>query len=194
MTDEKNTLRKSLKEKRSLLTADYRKAADEALEASALRFCTEQTAKSVFCFVGTAQEINTLPLINKLLESQIKVCVPRCAQKGVMQAIWITDTSQLETGAYGILEPKAGCTAAQSSEIDICLVPCLAVAENGVRLGYGGGYYDRFLAKAHMPKAALCYSPFILSELPADKWDVKMDYIISETGCTAANLCNADKL
>ncbi|MDD3428638.1 MAG: 5-formyltetrahydrofolate cyclo-ligase [Oscillospiraceae bacterium] len=177
---EKVNCRQRLKQQRALLTLPYRQIADSAVCANALSFCRVNKFTSIFCFVGTAQEIQTLPFIKQLLQAGMRVCVPRCIEKGVMQPVWITDTAQLKKGAYGILEPDFFCEPAQTDEIDVCMVPCLATSFTGTRLGYGGGYYDRFLAAAQMPKAALCYSVFIKETLPAQEWDVKMDYIISE--------------
>ena len=85
-------------------------------------------------------------------------------------------------GNYGILEPDPLRTPFESGfDLDLILVPDMAFTEHGYRLGYGGGYYDRFLeAEPDHPLVALCYDFQMLDEIPVEPHDVKMDKVISE--------------
>ena len=84
----------------------------------------------------------------------------------------------LEKGAFGIMEPKDNCP--EIKEIDVVLVPTVGITKNGVRLGYGHGYYDRFLADSNAKTISLTYSKQIVKSIPFSETDVKIDWIVTE--------------
>ena len=92
-------------------------------------------------------------------------------------------SSDLKSGAYGILEPSDSCEEVDYCDIDIVITPGLAFTLKGDRLGYGGGYYDRFLIQyPAITRCALTYDRLILGSLPVKENDVPVDYLISEIG------------
>lgn len=99
-----------------------------------------------------------------------------------MTAYAISDLYQLQPGAYGIPEPPADLPIIPPEQIDLCLAPCLAADRNGFRLGYGGGYYDRFFARMSGVRAALCAADRLLEEpLPQEPTDLPCHLIFTET-------------
>ena len=103
-------------------------------------------------------------------------------ERGRMEAYAITSTDDLEPGAYGILEPKAYCQRVLPEEIDLCVVPCLCVGSGGTRLGYGGGYYDRYLPRLRPDAvcAALCRERLQGEEPPKEPHDRPVDLAVTE--------------
>lgn len=145
------------------------------------------TSRNVFSYVHFRSEVQTLECINKLLSRKIKVSVPvtLVAEKELL-AVEITDPAkQLKPGYAGILEPnKERTTQAvlDASTIELALVPGSVFDRNGGRLGYGGGYYDRFFAEK-APQAlrvGLAYEIQLVAEVPLEEHDKRMDYLVTE--------------
>lgn len=97
-----------------------------------------------------------------------------------MAARQISSVADLTEQTYGIPEPGAHCPEIPPEQIDLCIVPALACDRLGYRLGYGGGFYDRFLCQTHAETAALCASSRFLDRLPADRFDIPCRTIITE--------------
>lgn len=137
-----------------------------------------QQADTVFCFVSTPAEPDTLPLLQQALAQGKRLLVPRVLPGGGMEAVHLPDLQALRPGAYGILEPDAqrlptGLPAAALPANALAVIPCLAADRNGVRLGRGGGYYDRFLAGYTGRRLLWCPQALLFDSLPADTWDVR---------------------
>ena len=141
-----------------------------------------KNAHSVFCFVGTGREIDTEPILTRVLSDGKTLLVPRCEENGGMTARRITDLSELSKGRFGIPEPGADAPAADKDQIDLVLLPCLAASPCGARLGRGGGYYDRFLADFPSDTLILCPQALLFDSLPEDAWDRRADGVITENG------------
>ena len=97
-----------------------------------------------------------------------------------MSARRILSLDELQSGAYGIPEPSSGAPEIPPDEISLVIVPALSCDRNGYRLGYGGGYYDRFLARTHAAAAALCAESRLTDVLPREPFDLPCNYIITE--------------
>ena len=99
-----------------------------------------------------------------------------------MEAVKIVDLTNLKEDKYGILEPTKDIEAMNKNELDLVIMPGLAFDTNGGRLGYGGGYYDKYLQKiaGNLSKVALAYDFQIVQEVPKEEHDIKVDYIITE--------------
>lgn len=180
--EEKRALRQALRERLRELIEAERNAADAAICRAVREFSAYRTARTVFCFVGTRKEIRTAPLIEAMLRDGKRVAVPRCGAPGQMDACEIRALSELKPGQYGILEPGENAEVLRPEEIELALLPCLAVRPDGLRLGQGGGYYDRFLAAFSGVSAVLCRSAFVREDIPAEPHDLRTDWIVSEAG------------
>ena len=138
-----------------------------------------QNCHSVFSYVSCYGEISTFPILRYLLKTGKKVTVPKCISPGIMEARVIQSLDDLKPGKFGILEPPDDSEILVSPEL--CLLPCIACTADGIRLGHGGGYYDRYLAKhPEMHRVILAGSWQILDALPYEPFDIRCEYIVSE--------------
>ena len=184
---EKQALRARLRQMAAGLGEERRRSAAEKMAEHLFAWPPYRRAKTVFCFVGVKNEINTLPIIKRALAEGKRVCVPLCTGPGVMEARQITSLQQLRPGAFGIPEPDpAVCPPVAKAEMDLMLVPCTGAGQNGSRMGQGGGFYDRFLERRDDRAVLLCYSA--LAQAPAldtDPWDVDFAWLLTEEGMKA---------
>lgn len=182
LIEQKRLMRRMLKVQAAELDVSYCRKADRAIFKSITDLPEYQRAERIFCFVGTAGEIDTAPVIKDALKKGKVVGVPRCTGKGTMDACQIDGLDCLKLGRYGIMEPEETAAVLLPEDLDLVLVPCLTCSLSGKRLGYGGGYYDRYLARTRAFKAALCRVRSMREDIPAEAHDAVMDAVISEMG------------
>lgn len=141
-------------------------------------------ASTILTYVASKDnEVDTKPLIEWLLREQRTVLVPATLGKGQMVWSRLEKMGELAPAAFGVLEPKPECRRDTVPPAgSVVLVPGLAFTETGWRIGYGGGYFDRFLAGFHGAKIALAYAMQMVSEIPVAPHDVPMDVIVTEAG------------
>ena len=139
------------------------------------------TIVSVFWPITQAREIDTRPFIDSLVRSGIAVALPCVSpgEPGVMHMRQFSAEDDLRTNNWGSKEPASGRQVAPT-EVDLVVVPALAAGRNGNRIGYGSGYYDRFLKLVHCPSVAIVYSSCLFDQIPADPHDVRVTYVITE--------------
>ena len=168
-------------EARAQARALWRQWDAAALRAMGRRMAQELFARPewrqagwVFCFVPLPSEPDLRPVLEGALRAGKRLAVPRIAG-GQMQAVRLQSLDELAPGAYGIWEPAGGevLAAADFPADALALVPCLAAGPNGVRLGRGGGYYDRFLAQYKGRSLLVCPAALTLAGIPADAWDAR---------------------
>ena len=180
--EEKQQLRRNVRTLEAQLSDKYKAASDRAIAAHLLAMPEYQAARTVFCFVGTAREIDTRPILEAILASGKALCVPLCAAPGVMELRQITDLDQLVPGAYGIPEPPAHAPVVDIDDVDFTVLPCLTCNHLGQRLGQGGGYYDRFLAHYRGGTVLLCREKLIREEIPLESHDYPVPWVLTERG------------
>ena len=179
--DQKRALRQTMRRLESQLSARYRSESSRAICARLLAMPEYQAARSVFCFVGTGFEIDTRPILTHALETGKRVCVPLCTGKGIMELREITALTDLAPGVYGIPEPDAArCPAVDADEVDFAVLPCLSCNCLGHRLGRGGGYYDRFLARYRGGTVLLCREKLLRQEIPLEPHDYPVPWVLTE--------------
>lgn len=178
--EQKRRLRQGVKLLIGELEETYCQKADEEIYRRILSLPEYRRADTVFCFVGTSSEIDTVPVLMDAWSRGKRVCVPKCVGKGVMNAYRIDGMEDLREGSYGILEPGEQAVLVFPEEIDLVLAPCLSCSRDGRRLGYGGGYYDRYLGRVAAPKAVLCRSRVMREDIPVDGFDIPMDLVVCE--------------
>lgn len=143
-------------------------------------------ADTVLAFAAMPDEPDTAALLQRTLTDGKRLLLPRVLSKTEMDWVDIPDLSLLRPGAFGILEPPADLPAADPyhSAAPLALIPCLAASRDGVRLGRGGGYYDRFLAQYKGERLLLCPAAAVADALPCDDWDVRFapEEILTEKG------------
>ena len=92
----------------------------------------------------------------------------------------IKSFSDLKAGKYGILEPNKDTPVIFPSEIDLCIIPCVCTDKDGFRIGYGGGYYDRYLPLTNCTSILLCYKDLIYANIPKENHDIKASILITD--------------
>lgn len=180
---EKAALRKVCKSIRRSMDIEQRSKADRAIFAKTAELVKMIKPKQVLCYVSSPElEVDTLSLIEILLEGNIEVAVPKCIDDSCdIEFYVIKSFNCLRKGFYGILEPDTEiCERAVVSGRTLCIVPGLAFDRKGRRMGFGKGYYDRFLENFSGVTLGLCYECCIRDEIPHDKHDAVMDYVITE--------------
>lgn len=137
--------------------------------------------RTLLLFYPLLNEIDLLPVFHYAKERGIACAFPRCgAEKGEMGFYYVENLEDLTEGKYSIREPRADARPVTDLTNAIMLVPALAIDREGHRIGYGGGYYDRYL-KSHGIKAiGIAYEEFLVDTLPHEPWDVPVDLIITE--------------
>ena len=181
----KEALRAQISVKVKNLSPIYCEEADQAICEHIRRWRIYQEAQTIFCYAGTAREINTYPLLKAILADGKRLALPLCTGPGVMEAREITGIGDLVSGKYNILAPRLTCPLLEPEAIDLALVPCCTGNAHGQRLGYGGGFYDRYLPKLRCPTALLCRGQLVEENIPMSSHDVLLQYLITENGIIA---------
>jgi len=177
----KQQLREELLARRDGEDAVSRATADACIRARLETFSLFQEAQTIFCYISVGSEVDTLSIIEDMLASGKTVCAPRCEDKGVMHAQVLTSLSELEDGVMGIPEPPENCTRIEPTDLDLVIAPCLACDTSGYRIGYGGGYYDRYLASVDQATTiALCRETLLHEHLLREAHDVPVDFVITD--------------
>ena len=179
---QKAALRRELAAAARSLTSGEKQASDDAILRQVLRTPEYRRAGTVFLFVGHGDEIDTLPLLRQVLADGKRLCVPLCTAPGRMECRAVRDLRDLRPGAYGILEPPADAPAVSPARIDLAIVPCVGASREGFRLGHGGGYYDRFLARYNGDTLLLCRQALLRSSIPHESHDIPIPAILTEHG------------
>ncbi|MBQ2691913.1 MAG: 5-formyltetrahydrofolate cyclo-ligase [Clostridia bacterium] len=180
LKEEKAALRKEIRKQRRALDPVERKKWDSTIEKKVLELDEYRKADTVFCFVSYGGEPETRGILSDCFASGKRLVVPRCKEQGEMDAVVIASMDDLKEGMYGILEPSEGLPTVEFEEIDFAVVPALAFTPNGERLGQGGGYYDRFMARTGAFTCGVCYGCFVLNEVPTEEFDRRVDFVICE--------------
>ena len=180
--DLKKQMRREVREAVRALEPAYCEEADERIADLIAELPEYDEADTIFCFVGTADEIDTMKLIRRAWEAGKRVGVPRCIKMGEMVVQEIRSEEDLENGSYGIREPKAECPEIGGGEIDFVIVPCMTCSHDGRRLGYGGGFYDRFLSGIDVPMAVICREKIMRDDIIMEAHDRRIGIVVSEKG------------
>lgn len=179
-------LKKDLREKyrkiRTQMSFEQKREKDNAIYNKIINSKFYIKADIIYCFVSTSIEIDTHRLIYKSLKDGKKVAVPKCLDDdGRMKFYYIKSMKDLKKGKFSLLEPQINkCKVANEYKNSICIVPGFSFDPYGYRLGYGKGYYDRFLSKYSATKIGICYNSCVCNKLPHGKYDVAVNYLFTE--------------
>ncbi len=182
INQEKARLRLKYKELRKSIPQAEKTELDLAVADRFLNLSEYKNAETVFAFVSKDIEVNTKAIISDALKNGKKAAVPLCnPDNTAMEFYYINSYSDLKDGFYGIKEPDINkCVKAESFERSIMAVPGLVFDKNGYRVGFGKGYYDRFIAFYTGVTVGICYSDCIEDELPGDKFDKPVNLIVTD--------------
>ena len=134
-------------------------------------------AKTIYGYLPYNQEVRTVPILEQALADGKRVAVPKVYGEE-MKFLYLTDLTQVETGYAGIPEPIADGPIGDDPTA-LVLMPGMAFTKEGQRIGYGGGFYDKFLAtEPDHPTIALCYDFQMVDQLPTEEFDIPVDLVL----------------
>ncbi|MCU5173173.1 5-formyltetrahydrofolate cyclo-ligase [Bacillus paranthracis] len=189
MREEKLRLRKQIIEHMNSLSKERYTTLSEQIAFSLYVQKEWAEAKTIGITLSMENEVNTYPIIEKAWEEGKKVVVPKCNKETrTMSFRQISNFDQLETVYMNLREPIPALTEeVNADEIDLQIVPGVAYTERGERIGYGGGYYDRYLMHYKGKTLSLAYSFQMVDHIPIEPFDKNIEKIITEKGTMVKN-------
>ena len=178
---DKKILRKRLIERRKSLDKAEKAKWDKTISEKIIKNDYFEDAQQVLVFSSTDDEFDTRYIIERCRESYKRVFYPRCIDKdGNMSFFKVDSVGDLTFGSFGILEPKETCKKYIPQDNDLVIVPCLSADRQKNRIGYGKGYYDRFLKDFNGVSVSPCYDILLEDEIPTDKYDMQINIIVTD--------------
>ena len=184
---------KNIKEVKTGLRGKYRRLREDLSEEEKLRLDSEiqsrllslreySQADTVFTYISKELEVDTLAIVQAAWANQKRVAVPRCIPgTRDMEFYYIRSWQDLERASFGVMEPIVQrCERVEDESRGFCLVPGFSFDVQGFRLGYGGGYYDRFLSRFGGFTVGVCYSFWVQWSLPHGYYDRSVDLLGTE--------------
>ena len=186
--DAKRDLRVKYKTARAELSAECKKALDEKICAATTALASFRFAKTILIYAPAEREIDVMPIARYALECGKRVAFPRCNTfDHTMDFKYVDNLDDLTVGEYSIREPLESAESVTDFSHSICIVPGLVFDRAGYRVGYGKGYYDRFLGTYKETKLGLVYSDFTLDFVPRGRFDRHVDILVCEKGVKIAS-------
>ena len=182
LKQEKNELREHFKQIRRHMTAEEKSRLDERITNRVTSLWAFRECETFVAYVSKRIEVDTSGLIEAAWRLGKRVAVPRCVEgTREMEFFCISSYNDLVPGSYGLREPDpARCEKLLEFINAFCVVPAIAFDVSGYRLGFGKGYYDRFLSQFDGKTAGVCYSSCVCDVLPHGKYDRKADMLATE--------------
>lgn len=190
--EQKNAIRTKYKERRRALNRLEKKERDLALCKKVMTLASYRYAEIILAYFPLQDEIDITYLLEEAKNQGKKIAFPRCNMAtSTMTFHYVSSFSQMDKGAMGICEPSSALPEFSPDEAltfpTLCLVPALVYDKKGYRLGYGKGFYDRFLPTLKGAKVGLIYSDFIIESVPRGKFDLCVDVLVTEKGVKTTN-------
>lgn len=174
---DKKELRRTIRERKRAMTEEEIVSRSEALGVLFAQSEAYKAAKTIYGYLPYNQEVRTVPMLEQALKDGKRVAVPK-VYGDEMKFLYLDDLTKVEKGYAGIPEPIADEPVADD-ETALVLMPGLAFDPQGHRIGYGGGFYDKFLAaEPNHPTLALCYEFQMLPELHTEEHDIPVDTVL----------------
>jgi len=189
--EQKRILREQYQRKRREIISEEKRHRDDKIRERLEKMPLYRDSSFLLCYVSLKDEVDTKGLIRNALTAGKKVCVPLSDRETCTLGFYeISSLGELAPGAYGVLEPapKTAVKVMKFPASSVCVVPGMVFDRDGYRLGYGKGYYDRFLSEFRGIKIGLCYSDMILGHLPLDVYDCPVDWLVTEKEFIQTNI------
>ena len=175
--EEKKQLREVMLAQRDKMPRDLRNTHSEQICHKLWDIIMKNQVKVIHSYLPMGSEVNLTPLLQKALEADIKVVVPKTLKKRQMQNLILSDLKNMEAGIFGTYHPRNA--EEYQGSYDLIIVAGLAFSEDNYRVGYGGGYYDTFLHEQQQAiKVGVCYPFQFINKVPQESHDVKLDEVI----------------
>lgn len=180
----KYKLRKMIKNKLMEMSEEEYQHLSKEIHMQLYTLAVWKQAKTIAMTVSRAREVNTYPLIERAWDENKRVVVPKCdPKKNTMEFREICSFQQLEQVYFGLKEPIVSKTMlVKKDNIDLIIVPGVCFDKVGYRIGYGGGYYDRYLTNYNQGTLSLAFSSQLLDIVPREEHDIPVNMIITEHG------------
>lgn len=173
----KQELRRTIRERKRAMTEEEIVERSNALAEKFYNSPAYQAASTIYGYLPYNQEVRTVPMLQRALDEGKRVAVPKVYGEE-MRFIYLDDLTQVSKGYAGIPEPIADAPVADDKRA-LVLMPGLAFDPQGHRIGYGGGFYDRFLAQEpNHPTLALCYEFQMQAHLDTEEFDIPVDTVL----------------
>lgn len=187
---QKNKIRSRYIEQRRSLDPQVKQSRDSRICSLFMSLVTYRYADTLLMYYPTRREIDVLPIVRRALQGGKQVAFPRCnVQNHTMEFYLVRELSDLrENGAFGTPEPKDHCARYMKNEADgkaVCVIPAIVYDTSGYRLGYGKGFYDRYLSDFRGVKVGMVYQDFIVPNVPRGRFDLSVDVLVTEKGVKA---------
>ena len=174
---DKKELRRQIREQKRAMTEEQINTASARLGELFCNCEQYKQAKTIYGYLPYNQEVRTVPMLEQAMRDGKRVAVPKC-YGDEMRFIYMNDLSKVEKGYAGIPEPIADDPVADDPTA-LVLMPGLAFTEDGKRMGYGGGFYDKFLAaEPNHSTVALCYAFQMVDYIPTEDYDIPVDCVL----------------
>ncbi|MBQ4332883.1 MAG: 5-formyltetrahydrofolate cyclo-ligase [Clostridia bacterium] len=178
----KTELRQKYRSLRQSMPPEIKKQRDEAIANQVRRLWQYNSNSILLIYVSTAIEVDTFCIIRRALEDGKRVAVPRCVPDSrQMDFYYIQSFEELAPGMFGVLEPEANPDRLYDErDGGLCIVPAFSYDWQGYRLGYGKGYYDRFLSRFEGNIVGICHSDCVQRTLPHGRYDRPVELLVTE--------------
>lgn len=174
----KEAIRRTIIAKRTAQAFLQKDKNDKAITRRLKNMPSFKRAKVFFTYLSHTGEVSTDALIKQFFDKK-KIVVPVVRNKRI-KVCDLKFCGKFKSGKFGIREPKDCVFTDDPESIDVVIIPGIAFDKTGHRIGFGGGYFDRFLKKIHCTTIGLAYEFQIVEKVPAKKYDVAVDYIVTE--------------
>ena len=176
----KKDIRKFYRQKRKDIPADEKEISDREIFDKLINLEEFINADIILAYYPINEEINVIAIVEYALQNGKRVAFPISSKDDhTLTFRFVSRIDELVEGAYSIPEPPLNAELFENADNTLCIVPGLVFDRNGNRLGYGKGFYDRFLLSFNGISVGLCYSDFLLDMLPTEGTDRKVDIVIS---------------
>ena len=183
----KKKLRNQYKQYRLELPSDVKADYDKKICDALMQLVSFRHSETILLYAPLEGEIDVMPIAVRALELGKRVAFPRCVEDPRnLDFKFISTLDELKSGSYSIAEPTEDMESVTDYSRSICIIPGVVFDDYGYRVGYGKGYYDRFLSAYDGTKFGLAYSECILGEVPRGRFDRHVDILISEKGVKIA--------
>lgn len=175
----KADIRRAVLAKRDILSGEEWLRRTEAICSKLIKHPCFQKSAAIYCYVDFNNEVGTHSFIEACLKLGKRVAVPKVFSD-TMEFFYISDLLGLKQGAFGVMEPIAGDKA--SGDTGLVVIPGAVFDKQMHRIGYGKGYYDRYLSMhPHLKRIALAFDLQIVEDIPFTEFDISPEFIITET-------------
>jgi len=166
-----------LLERRDATSFDMMKIVSQQIHKKLRKSKIFRDAKKIGAYYPIGSEVLTQDIMQEILSSGRELFLPKVVEDEI-EFRKITDFSCLEKGNFDIMEPKDECPA--DNNLDLLLVPTVGISQDGVRLGYGHGFYDKFLSKNKVETVSLIFEKQVIKKIPRSENDIIMNWILTE--------------